>query len=144
MALSRDTSGCSCIFVASPPPSDAVLALWCVSTPVMRAAVCLLHVSAVKRRRVAVLHVHPSRHSLAVCSCCVVVIVAAVVVVVVVVVVVCRALVCTCMASLSSRCDLRERRSVTGLCGRMTASGTCVLSGSVVLGSLAHGVVRER
>jgi hypothetical protein len=60
----------------------------CVSTPVMRVAVCLLYVSAVKRRRVAVLHVRHLRHSLAVCSCCVVVIVAAVVVVVVVAVVV--------------------------------------------------------
>ncbi len=53
MVLSHDTSGCSCILVASPPPSDAVPACWCVSTPVMRAAVCLLYVSAVKRRRVA-------------------------------------------------------------------------------------------
>jgi hypothetical protein len=58
----------------------------CVSTPVMRAAVCLLYVSAVKHRRVAVLRVHPSRHPLAVCSCCVVVVVAAAVVV-------CRAIV---------------------------------------------------
>jgi hypothetical protein len=71
VVLSHDTSGCSCILVALPPPSDAVLACWCVSTPVMRAAVCLLYVSAVKRRRVAVLHMCHSRHSLAVCSCCV-------------------------------------------------------------------------
>ncbi len=71
MLLSHDTLGCSCIFVALRPPSDAVLACWCVSTPVMRAAMCLLYVSAVKRRRVAVLHVCHSRHSLAVCSCCV-------------------------------------------------------------------------
>ncbi len=71
MVLSHDTSGCSCILVALPPPSDTVLALWCVWTPVMRAAVCLLYVSAVKRRCVAVLHVCHSRHSLAVCSCCV-------------------------------------------------------------------------
>jgi hypothetical protein len=76
VVLSHDTSGCACMFVASPPPSDAVPALWCVvSTPVMRAAVCLLYVSAVKRRRVAVLHVCHSRHSLAVSSCCVVVVV---------------------------------------------------------------------
>jgi hypothetical protein len=47
VVLSHDTSGCSCILVASPPPSDAVSACWCVSTPVMRAAVCPLYVSAV-------------------------------------------------------------------------------------------------
>jgi hypothetical protein len=82
----HDTSGCSRIFVALPPPSDAVLACWCVSTPVMRAAVCLLCVSAVKRLPVAVLRVCDLWHSLAVSSCCVVV--------------VCRALVCTHMASL--------------------------------------------
>ncbi len=68
MVLSHDTSGCSCIIVALPPPADAVPALWCVSTPVMRAAVCLLYVSAVKHRRVAVLHVCHSRHSFAVCG----------------------------------------------------------------------------
>jgi hypothetical protein len=94
VVLSRDTSGCSCIFVALPLPSDAVLACWCVSTPVKRAAVCLLYVSAVERRRVAVLHVRHLRQSLAVCSCCVVV------GGVVVVAVVCRALVCTWIASL--------------------------------------------
>jgi hypothetical protein len=66
VVLSHDTSGCSCIFVVLPPPSDAVPALECVWTPVMRAAVCILYVSAVKRRRVAVLHVCHSRHSLAV------------------------------------------------------------------------------
>jgi hypothetical protein len=86
VVLSHDTSSCSCIFLALPPPSDAVLGCCCVSTPVMRAAVCLLYVSAVKRRRVAVLRVCHSRHSLAVCSCFVVV--------------VCRALVWTCMVSL--------------------------------------------
>jgi hypothetical protein len=85
--LSHDTSGCSCIVVALPPPSDAVPACCCVLTPVVRAAVCLLYVSAVKRRRVAVLHACHSRQSLAVCSCSVVV-------------VVWRALVCTYMASL--------------------------------------------
>ncbi len=50
----------------------------CVSTPMMRAAVCLLYVSAVKRRRVAVqpvLHVRPSERSLAVRSCCAAVVV---------------------------------------------------------------------
>ncbi len=133
MVLSHDTSGCSCIFVASPPPSDVVLACWCVLTPVMRAAVCLLYVSAVEHRRVAVLHVRPSRQSVAVCSHCFVV------------VVVCRALVCTCMASLSSRCDAHDRRSVAALPSGMTASGTC---GAVWLcrfrGSLVHVVVRER
>jgi hypothetical protein len=70
VVLSHDTSGCSCILVALAPPSDAVLACWCVSTPVMREAVCLLYVSAVKRHRVAGLHVCHSRHSLAVCSRC--------------------------------------------------------------------------
>ncbi len=96
--LSHDTSGCSYILVALPPPSNAVLACWCVSTPVMRAAVCLLYVSAVRRRRVAVLHVCHSRHSLAVCRCCVV----AVVVVLCQALVACmyRALVGTCMVSL--------------------------------------------
>jgi hypothetical protein len=89
VVLSHDTSSCSCSIVVLPPLSDAVPACWCVSTPVMRVAVCLLYVSAVKRR-VAVLHVCHSRHSLAVCRCCVVV----------VVVVVHRALVCTCMVSL--------------------------------------------
>ncbi len=123
MVLSRDTSGCSCIFVASPPPSDAVLACWCVLTPVMRAAVCLLYVSVVKHRCVAVLNVRPLRHSLAVCSRCFVVVVA-----------VCRALVCTCMASLSSCCDVHDRHSVAALSSGMTASGTCGLSGCVVLG----------
>jgi hypothetical protein len=67
MLLSHDTSSCSCIIVALPPPSDAVLSWWCVSTPVMRAAVCLLYVSAVRRRRVAVLHACHSQHSLAAC-----------------------------------------------------------------------------
>ncbi len=86
MVLSHDTSGCSCSSVVSPPPSDAVLACWCVSAPVMRVAVYLLFVSAVEHRRVAGLRVCNSRRSLAVCSCCVVV--------------VCRALVCTCMVSL--------------------------------------------
>jgi hypothetical protein len=118
--LSHDTSSCSCVLVALPPPSDAVPACWCISTPVMRAAVCLLYVSAVKHRRVAGVRVCRSRHSLAVCSCCVVV--------------VCRALVCTWIASLSSRCDARDRRSVAALSSGMTASGTCGLSGCLVFG----------
>jgi hypothetical protein len=46
------------------------------------------------------------------------------------------------VASLWSCCDLL--RSVACLCGGMMVSGTCGLSGCVVLGSLAHGVVRER
>jgi hypothetical protein len=70
VVLSHDASGCSCILVALPQPSDAVLACWRVSTPVMRAAVRLPYVLAVKRRRVAGLRVCHSRHSLAVCSCC--------------------------------------------------------------------------
>jgi hypothetical protein len=134
VVLSHVTSGCSCSVVTSPLPLDALPACWCVSTPVMFAAVCLLYVSAVKHRRIAVLRVGTLRHSLAVCSCCVVV----------VVVVVCRALVCTCMVSLSSRCDVRIRRSVTALLSGMAASGTCGLSGCVVWESLAHGVVRDR
>jgi hypothetical protein len=85
VVLSHDTSGCSSSVVASPPPLDAVPACWCVWTPVMRAAVCLLYISAVERRRVAVLHVCHSRQSLAACRCCVVV---------------CRALVCPRMVSL--------------------------------------------
>ncbi len=75
MVPSHDASGYSCILIALPPPLDAVPACWCVSTPVMRSAVCLLYVSAAKHRRVAVLRVCHSRHSLAVCSCCVVVVV---------------------------------------------------------------------
>ncbi len=120
MVLSHDTSSCSCRVVALSH-SDAMLALLlCVSTPVMRAAVCPHCVSAVRRCRDAVLHVCASRLSFAVCICCVVV------------VVVCRALVCTCMASLSSRCDLHYRRCVAGLSSGMTASGTCWLSGCIV------------
>ncbi len=60
----------------------------CLSKPVMCAAASQLCVSAIKRRHVAVLHVHPVRHSLAVSSRCVAVAVAVVTVVVVVVVVV--------------------------------------------------------
>jgi hypothetical protein len=133
VVLSHDTSICSCSVVASPP-SDAVPALWCASTPVMRAAVCLPYVSAVKRRRVAVLHVHPLRHSLAVCK----------VAVLLLLLLCAERLFARAWRRCVSRCDLRERRCVAGLCGGMTASGTCGLSGCVVLGSLAHGVVRER
>jgi hypothetical protein len=71
VVLSHDTSGCSFMFVALPPPSYAVPACWCASTPVMRAAVCPPYVSAVRRRRVAGLRVCHSRHSLAVCTRCV-------------------------------------------------------------------------
>ncbi len=120
MVLSYDTSSCSCIFVALPPPSDAVFALcWCVSAPVMRAAVCLPHVSAVKHRRVAVLHLCHSRHSLAVspllCCCCVLSACFYVHAVAVVVFVTCA----TVAVSLRSG---------------MTASRTCGLSGCVVFG----------
>jgi hypothetical protein len=45
------TSSCGCSVVASLH-FDALPALLCASTPVMRAAVCLLYVSAAKRRRV--------------------------------------------------------------------------------------------
>ncbi len=54
-----------------------------VSTPMMRAAVCLPYVLAVRHCRAAVLHVRPFQHSLGVCICCVVFVVAVVVVVVV-------------------------------------------------------------
>ncbi len=40
MVRSPDTSGCSCIFVASPPFDAVPALLLCVSTHVMRAAVC--------------------------------------------------------------------------------------------------------
>jgi hypothetical protein len=50
----------------------------------------------------------------------------------------------TCMASLSSRCNVRDRRSVAGLCGGMAASGACGLSSCVVWESVAHGVVHGR
>jgi hypothetical protein len=51
-----------------------------------------------------------------------------------VVVVVCQALDCACMVSLSSCCDLRDRRSVAAFSSGMTASGSCGPSGGVVLG----------
>jgi hypothetical protein len=67
VVLSHDTSRCWCSAVALPP-SDAMLAFLCVSTPASRAAVrlpVLLYVSAFRRRRVVLLHVRPSRrHSL--------------------------------------------------------------------------------
>ncbi len=89
----RDASGCSCIFIASPaPPRTLCLRAGVCRRPDARGCVCLLYVSSVKHRHVAVLHVFPLRRSLAVCRCFDVV--------VVVVVVVCRALVRTCMASL--------------------------------------------
>jgi hypothetical protein len=76
VVLSYDTSSCWCRVVTSPP-SDAVpalLLLLCVCRRPERAAMCLFYyVSAVKRRRVAVLHVCPGpsqRHSLAACRCC--------------------------------------------------------------------------
>ncbi len=127
MLLPRDTSGCSCIFVVLPPPSDAVPACRCVWTPVMRAAVCLLYVSAVKCRRVAGLRVCHSQHSLAVCSRCVVV--------------VRRALVCTCTVSLSSRCDVCDRRSVAASSSGMTVSGTCGAVWLCRFGSHSHTVL---
>ncbi len=107
MVLSHDTSSCSCSVVALPPPSHAVLALLCVWTPVMRAAVCLLYVSAVKHRRVDVLHVRLLRHSLAVCSCCDVVVVAVV-----------------CTERLFGRAWRRCRGVVT--CASVVASLACV------------------
>jgi hypothetical protein len=103
----------------------------CVSTPVMRAAVCLLYVSAVKRRRVAVLHVRPLRHSLTVAVAVLLLFCA-------------ERLFARAWYRCVSRCDVRDRRRVAGLYGGMTASDTCGLFGCVVSGSLAHGVVRER
>jgi hypothetical protein len=87
-------------------------------------------VSAVRNRRVAVVHVCPPRHPLAVCSCYVVVSSAC--------------LHAHDIVSLSSRCVLCGRRSVAGLPSRMMASGASGLSGCVVPESLTHGVVLER
>jgi hypothetical protein len=108
VVLSHDTSSCSCIFVALPPPSDAVLACWCVWTPVC-ARLCVYSTSRLSSIVVLLFCICHSRHSLAGCSCCVVVVVVVVVaaaaavvavVVVVVFVVVCRVLVRTYMISL--------------------------------------------
>ncbi len=106
MLLSHNTSSCWCSVVASLP-LDTVPALLSDDA---RDAV---------KRRVAALHVCPSRHSLAACNGCVVA------------AVVCQVLVCTRIASLSSRCDLHDRCSVSGLSSGMTVSRTCALSCSV-------------
>jgi hypothetical protein len=113
VVLSHDTSGCSCIFVALPPPSDAVPACWCVSTPVMRVAVCLLYVSTVKHRRAAVQHVSLFVLLLLLCA---------------------KRLFAHAWYRCVSRCDSRERRSVTASSSGMTALGTCGLSDCVVWG----------
>jgi hypothetical protein len=42
VVLSHDTSSCSCIFVALPPPSDAVPACWCVDARDARGCVSTL------------------------------------------------------------------------------------------------------
>jgi hypothetical protein len=69
-ALGRCTAVVVVVVVVVVVIVVVVVACVCVSMPVMRAAVCLLYVSAVKRRRVAVLQVRPlRRHSLAACSC---------------------------------------------------------------------------
>jgi hypothetical protein len=107
VVLSHDTSGCSCIFVVSPPPSDLVPALLCVSTPVMRAAVCLLYVSAVKHRRVAVLHVCPLRHTLLFA--------------------VALSLFLLCAEHLFARAWRRRRRVVTGASVALAVSLACVV-----------------
>ncbi len=70
MVLPHDTSGCSCIFVALPPPSDDVPGMWCVSTPVMRAAVSLLYVSAVGHRFACVSLAAFTRCLQLLCCCC--------------------------------------------------------------------------
>jgi hypothetical protein len=83
VVLSHDTSGCSCILVALPLPSDAVPACWCVSTPVMRAAVSTSWLSNIV---VLLFYMCVTRgiHSLFAVA----------------VFLLCRALVCTCMVSL--------------------------------------------
>jgi hypothetical protein len=53
-------------------------------------------------------------------------------------IVLCRALVCICLASLASCCDLHVGRSGAGLSSRTAVSGGCELSACVVLESLAH------
>jgi hypothetical protein len=134
VVLSHDTSGCSFMFVALPPPSDTVPALWCVvSTPVMRVCVCLLYVSAVKRRRVAVLHVCHSRHSLAVCRRSVMSLLLCA-----------ERLFARAWYRCVSRCDVRDRRIVAAFqCLIEWDDGVRYLSGCLVV-SLAHCVVRER
>jgi hypothetical protein len=88
-----------------------------ISTPVMRAAVCLVYVSAVKvscRGSACAYLVTFTRGLQLLCRCCI------------------RCFMC--MASLLPCCDVRDRRSVAALSSGMTASGTCGLSGCVVLG----------
>ncbi len=99
------TASCSCSVVASLL-SDAVPALLCVPTPVMRAAVCLLCVGlsdVVLLFCMCVPRGIQSRFAVALLLL--------------------SLAVCTCMASLSSRCDLRDLRCVAGLSSGMTAVG---------------------
>jgi hypothetical protein len=130
VVLSHDTSSCSCMFVALPPLSDASLRVgvcrrpWCArlcvySTSRLLNVVVLLFCMCLTRGihsffAVAVLLLRAERLLARAWRRCV------------------------------SRCDVRDRRSVAALSSGMTASGTCGLSGCIVLGSLAHGVVRER
>ncbi len=85
-----------------------------------------LYVSAVRRRRVAVLHVRPFRFSLDVCSCSVAV--------------VCRALVCTCMASLSSHCcaGVSVPRPTSLASSARRCCGSCSYAVRVVIAVSAH------
>ncbi len=129
MVLSHDTSGCSCIFVALPPPSDAVPACWCVSTPVMGAAVCLLYVSAVKCRRVAVLRVCHSLLAVALMLSLLLLLLCA------------ERLFARVWRRCMSRFEVCDRRSVAVLSSGMTASGACGLSGCLVFGSHSHTVL---
>ena len=113
MVLSHDTLGCSCIFVALPPPSpDAVPACWCVSTPVMR-ALCVYSTSRLSNIFVLLFCMCVTRaiHSLFAVA-------------------VLLSLLLFCAERLCARawyrcvspCDVRDRRSVTALWSGMTAS----------------------
>ncbi len=110
-------SACVCMCVRASPPSDAVPALLCVSTPVIRARLCVNSTSRLPNVVVLVF-------GMPVCVPCAIHSLFAVAVLSLL-----FPAVCTCMVSLSLRCDLCERRRVTGLSsGGMTASGSWVLS----------------
>jgi hypothetical protein len=106
--------------------SDAVLALLCACRRPRCALLCVYSMSRLSDIAC------PIRLSLAVCSCSVVDVY--------------RALVARAWHRCVSRCDVRDRRSVTALSSGMTASGTIAVRCLVVSfwGSLAHGVLRER
>ncbi len=136
VVLSRDTSGCSCIFVALPLPSDAVLACVCVCVDARDARGCAPSLRlGCQMSSCSFLHVCPrSIHSLFAVA------------VLLLLLLLWLLLLWLCAERLFacawyrclSRCNVRDRRSVAALSSGMTVSGTCGLS------SLAHGVVRER